>query len=199
VIDLRRLREDAEYRRGIERKRVRAGLIEEVMRLDEIRRHLASEVEGMRARQNAASKEIGKASPEERQAKILAAGERKLELAAQEAALREVDEELRELALQLPNPADPSVPDGGEDEGEVLKTIGDATDAPPLDHAAFGEALGLVDTVHAEDSTRVLAVRSILTPETRGIAAVTLRHQDRVERLAAMERRERDFARAEQK
>jgi seryl-tRNA synthetase len=107
----------------------------------------------MRARQNAASKEIGKASPEERQAKILAAGELKLELAAQEQALRDVDEQLRELALQLPNSADPLVPDGGEDDGEVLKSVGDATDAPPLDHAAFGEALGLVDTVHAAEAS----------------------------------------------
>ncbi len=153
MIDLRRLRDDPEYRRGIERKRVRDGLIDEVLARDGIRRSLASEVDGMRARQNAASKEISTAAPEERQAKIHVAGERKLELAAQEAALREVDEQLRELALQLPNAADPSVPDGGEDDGEVLKVVGDTPEAPPLDHAAFGEALGLVDTAHAAEAS----------------------------------------------
>jgi len=153
VIDLRRLREDPEYRRGIERKRVRAGVIDEVLGLDQVRRKLASEVDGMRARQNAASAEIGKAAPEERQAKIHAAGELKLELAAQDEALREVDTALRELALQLPNPADPSVPDGGEDEGEVRKVVGETPEAPTLDHAAFGEALGLVDTVHAAEAS----------------------------------------------
>ena len=34
---------------------------------------------------------------------------------------------LRALALQLPNPADASVPDGGEDDGEVVRTVGDTT------------------------------------------------------------------------
>ena len=100
MIDLKRLREEPEYRRGIERKRVRAGLIDEVLKLDDIRRKMISEVEERRARQNAASKEIGQAPPEERQAKIQAAGELKLELAAQEEALRAVEEELRGVALQ---------------------------------------------------------------------------------------------------
>ncbi len=153
MIDLRRLRDDPEYRRGIERKRVRDGMIDEVLGLDEVRRNLASKVDGMRARQNAASAEIAKAAPEDRQAKIHAAGELKLELTAQEEALRAVDAQLRDLALQLPNSADASVPDGGEDDGEVLKVVGDAPDAPPLDHAAFGEALGLVDTAHAAEAS----------------------------------------------
>jgi seryl-tRNA synthetase len=153
MIDLKRLRDEPEYRRGIERKRVRGNLVEEVLRLDEIRRKLAAEVEGMRARQNAASKEIGKAKPDERQAKIQAAGELKIELGAQEEALRAVDEELRALALQLPNPADASVPDGGEDDGEVIEVVGGTPAAPPLDHAAFAEDLGLVDTVHAAEAS----------------------------------------------
>jgi seryl-tRNA synthetase len=153
VIDLRRLRDDPEYRQGIERKRVRENLVDEVLHLDEIRRKLASEVEGMRARQNAASKEIGKVAPEQRQARIHAAGELKIELGAQEEALRAIDEELRALALQLPNPADASVPDGGEDDGEVLAVVGAAPGSPRLDHAAFAEALGLVDTAHAAEAS----------------------------------------------
>jgi seryl-tRNA synthetase len=153
MIDLKRLRDEPEYRRGIERKRVRAGLIDEVLALDTVRRGLATELDELRARQNAASKAIGKAAPEERQAKIQAAGELKLELTAQEEAFREVDEQLSALALQLPNPADSSVPDGGEDDGDVVKTVGATVDAPPLDHAALGEALGLVDMVRAAEAS----------------------------------------------
>jgi seryl-tRNA synthetase len=153
MIDLKRLRDEPEYRRGIERKRVRAGLIDEVLALDAVRRGLATELDELRARQNAASKAIGKAAPEERQAKIQAAGELKLELTAQEEAFREVDEQLSALALQLPNPADSSVPDGGEDDGDVVKTVGATVDAPPLDHAALGEALGLVDMVRAAEAS----------------------------------------------
>jgi seryl-tRNA synthetase len=153
VIDLKRLRDDPEYRRGIERKRVGEGLIDEVLKLDDIRRKLGSEVDGMRARQNAASKEIGQAKPEERQAKIHAAGELKIELATQEEALRAVEERLREVALQLPNPADESAPDGGEDDGEVVKTVGATPPAPALDHAALAERMGFVDTEHAAEAS----------------------------------------------
>ena len=117
MIDLKRLRTDAEYRRGIERKRVRAGLIDDVLAIDETHRALVTEVDGLRARQNAASKEIGKAAPDERAAKIEAAAKLKEELTAKEQMLQEFDAGLRELASQVPNSADASVPDGGEDDG----------------------------------------------------------------------------------
>jgi len=153
VIDLKRLREEPAYRAGIERKRVRAGLVDEVLALDERRRAVAREVEELRARQNAASKEIGRAGPEEREAKIRAAGELKAELTAAEGVLREVDAELRARALELPNPAAPEVPEGGEDDGAVVRVVGGTPPAPPLDHAALGEALGVVDTVRAAEAS----------------------------------------------
>ncbi len=145
MIDLKRLREEPAYRAGIERKRVRDGLLDDVVAADDARRALLTEVEELRARQNAASKEIGKASPEERPAKIAAAGALKEDLTAREPALADAEAAVRALALQVPNPADESVPDGGEDDGEVLRTVGDAGPAPALDHAAFAEAMGFVD------------------------------------------------------
>jgi seryl-tRNA synthetase len=145
MIDLRRLRDEPTYRTGIERKRVRAGLIDELLAADDARRALLTEVEELRARQNAASKEIGKASPDDRPAKIAAAGALKEELSAREPALAEAEAAVRALALAVPNPADADVPDGGEDDGDVVRTVGDAGPAPALDHAAFGEAMGFVD------------------------------------------------------
>jgi seryl-tRNA synthetase len=153
VIDLKRLREEPEYRRGIERKRVRDGLIDAVLEADAARRALAQEVEGLRARQNAASKEIGKAAPDERPAKIDAAGRLKDELAAQEKELQAADARLRQLALQVPNPADASVPEGGEDEGEVVRVVGGTAEPPPLDHAAFSEQMGFVDQPRAAEAS----------------------------------------------
>jgi len=153
VIDLKRLRDEAEYRRGIERKRVRVGLIDEVLAADEARRALVTEVDGLRARQNAASKEIGKAAADERPAKIETAAQLKEELAAKEKELQAADAEFRTLALQVPNPADVSVPEGGEDEAEVLKTFGVIPEAPALDHAAFAETIGFVDTVRAAEAS----------------------------------------------
>ncbi len=146
MIDLRRLRDEPDYRAGIERKRVRPGLIDDVIAADALHRALLTEVEELRARQNAASKEIGRAAPQERPTKIAAAGALKEALAAREPELANAESILRELALGVPNPADPSVPDGGEDEGDVIRTVGDTGPAPALDHAEFAEAMGWVDS-----------------------------------------------------
>ena len=151
MIDLKRLRDDHAYRLGVERKRVRDGLLDELVAVDDERRRLLTEVESLRARQNAASKEIGKAAPEERPTKIEAAAALKEELSNLEPALGVIEERVRELTLQVPNPAHESVPEGGEDEGEVLRVVGDTTESPPLDHAALGESLGFVDSERAAE------------------------------------------------
>jgi seryl-tRNA synthetase len=153
VIDLRRLREDPEYRRGIERKRVADDLLERVLAADDARRALLAEVEELRARQNAASKEIGRAPAEERDAKIAAASALKDDLVAKEPLLTEAEARLRELLLQIPNPADTSVPAGGEDDNEVLRVVGEPADAPPSDHDEYGVRMGFVDTKHAVEAS----------------------------------------------
>jgi seryl-tRNA synthetase len=145
------LRSEPEYRAGIERKRVAPGLIDEVLAADEARRGALGEVEELRARQNAASKEIGRAAPDERPAKIAAAASLKDELAQREPMLADAEARFNELVIRVPNPAHESVPDGGEDDYEVLRTVGDTPAAPAggLDHAELGERLGFVDTERA--------------------------------------------------
>jgi seryl-tRNA synthetase len=153
MIDLKRLRSDTEYRRGIERKRVRPGLVDDVLALDATHRALVADVDAHRARQNSASKEIAKADAAERAHKIEAAAKLKEELAATEQLLQGTEHQLRELALQLPNPADASVPDGGEEDFVVVRTVGTTPPAPTLDHAAFAEAIGFVDSAHGAEAS----------------------------------------------
>jgi seryl-tRNA synthetase len=153
VIDLKRLRSDADYRRGIERKRVQERLIDQVLVLDDEHRQQVGAVDALRAPLNAASKEIGTAAPDERDAKIEAASKIKADLKANEQILQSIALQLRELALQLPNPADASVPDGGEDDAAEIKKVGEVRDAPALDHAAFAEAIGFVDSVRAAEAS----------------------------------------------
>jgi seryl-tRNA synthetase len=149
VIDLRRLRDEPEYRAGIERKRVAPGLIDDVLALDGQRRDLQHQAEELRREQNAASKAVGKAAPEERQDKIAAAAALKEQLSALEGSLKDAEEGLRVRALQVPNPADASVPDGGEHDG-VVREVGTFTSDPPArDHAAFADAMGFVEHAHA--------------------------------------------------
>src|SRR4029079_11090813 len=57
------------------------------------------------------------------------------------------------LALQVPNPADESAPDGGEDDGVVVKSVGATIDPRRLDHGACGESLGSVDSEHGAEAS----------------------------------------------
>jgi len=149
VIDLRRLRDDPAYRRGALDKGVNADLLDRVCAADAEHRELQQRTEELRSRSNAASRDIGRADPAERPAKIEAAGELKAELTALEAELATTELELRDLALQVPNPAHESVPVGGEDDYAVVREHGERSDPPAADHAIFGDAIGFVDTERA--------------------------------------------------
>ena len=149
MIDLRALRDDPAIRLAIERKRVSPELIEEVLALDREHSDLQQAVEQMRARQKAASKAVSGADPDDRVGLVAQASESKQELQVGEGALNEITARLNDLALQIPSPADASVPDGGEDDGEVLRTVGDTPPPPPMDHGQFGSALGFIETDHA--------------------------------------------------
>jgi len=153
MIDMKRLRDESDYRAGVERKRVAPGLIDELLGVDAERRALTTQVEALRARQNAASKEIGRADPSERPAKIAAATALKEELAALEPQLADLEARAHALALHVPNPADASVPDGGEDDGEVLRVVGGTPEPPALDHADYGHSRGWVDAEHASEAS----------------------------------------------
>ncbi len=150
MIDLRRLRAEPAYRAGIERKRVGPGLVDEVLALDAEVRAQRSATEELRARHKAVSKEVGRGRGDRARAEASALKE-EVQRADQELATLEA--RLRGLALTVPNPADPSVPDGGEDDGEVLRTVGPPRPAPPLDHAAYAEAMGFVEVHHAVEAS----------------------------------------------
>lgn len=149
MIDLRQLRDNSEYRDGVIRKGAESGAVDAVLLADSERRASLGSVEAKRAEANAASKEIGRSAPEDREAKKEAAKALKDELSGLEETLRLADERLNDLAIVLPNAAHPTVPVGGEDGFRVEKEFGERTPEPPLDHAEIGEKLGIVDTERA--------------------------------------------------
>lgn len=144
MIDRKLLREDSDYRARIEAKRVDPALIDNFLNVDEERSTLSQKVEDLRAQRNAVSKEIGKAAPEEREEKLAAAAKVKEELDGLEAKLSELDAKTRELILQIPNPIHESVPVGGEEDFEVIKTHGEEFAAKKMDHADYGQHMGWV-------------------------------------------------------
>ena len=149
MIDLKKLREDDGYRRGVVAKGVDPATIDRLLALADQHRAALAEAEDLRAQSNAASKEIGRAAPEERQAKIDAAGQLKNELTEAETTLTAATELLDELALTVPNPAHQSVPEGDEDAFRVETEVGECASEVPFDHGTIGQRLGLVDTERA--------------------------------------------------
>lgn len=149
MIDLKRLREDADYRDGAERKGASASSIDELLAADEAARAERTTTERLRADANAASKAIGQADPAERPAAIEAAQGLKADLKAAEEALSVAEATASELALTIPNPAHESVPAGGEDDFRTEAVVGEAGPTPLLNHGELGEKLGIVDTERA--------------------------------------------------
>ena len=152
MIDLRKLREDTDYRSGIIHKGVDDRTLDEVLDLDTTCRALQAEVEQLRSDQNRASKDIGKSSPEEREEKINSAAKIKAELQKVEKRFVEASDDLRDIAITIPNPADPRCPAGGEDDYEVIEVVGEQNKPPPMDHAEYGQHMGWVEKEKAAEN-----------------------------------------------
>jgi seryl-tRNA synthetase len=152
VIDLRLLRDDPD---AVRRAYDRRGGVEEldrVIELDRRHRELLGEVESLRAQHNKASKDIGRASPEDRPTAIAAAKQLADKVKSLEPALDEIETELNDVAAYLPNLPHDSVPDGlTEDDNVVEREVGDKPrfDFEPRDHVELGESLGIFDSERA--------------------------------------------------
>jgi len=118
--------------------------------LQERRKALQVETENLQSERNTSAKNIGKAKAQgEDIAPLLAAvndmGDR---LAECESALQEVQGQLRDIELDLPNLLDDSVPDGkDESDNTEVRIWGEPTELgfEPRDHIELGESLGMID------------------------------------------------------
>ena len=134
VIDLKKLRDEETYRNGVIRKGIEPSVIDDVLHYEEVCRKLLQEVEELRSLQNAASKEIGRASPEQREEKIAAAASMKESLQSKENEYSSAVATLDDLTFGLPNPASERCPSGGEEDYEVLEIVGDCNEAVSYTH-----------------------------------------------------------------
>jgi len=128
VIDVRAARHDpAGFRAALERKDA-AGSFDELMAADRRWLELVPRVDELRSR----TKAKGKPTPEQLE-ELRAA---KAELAALEDELARAAAERDEALLRVPNPPDPTAPDGfTEDDAEELRRVGEPPDlANPRDH-----------------------------------------------------------------
>ena len=151
MIDIKKLRDDFDKtaaelaRRGVEKER-----LEKARELDAKRRALVGETETLKAKRNAASKEIGKIAKEG--GDIAAAKEemRKVgdRIAEIDKELGQVEVELRETLLMIPNIPAPEIPTGMDSSANVVvRKVGEWKDPDfkILDHMTVGEKLGIFD------------------------------------------------------
>jgi len=152
MLDLKAIRDNPDAFRAALQRRGAADALASALDLDQRLRDLKTQVEALRAEQNRASKEIGRAVPDERQAKIDAVGALSQQLKDLEPRLQQTQDELDQLLLRIPNVPHESVPDGLTDEDNVLvKEVGSPPDMTfePKDHVDLGSPLGLLDMERA--------------------------------------------------
>ena len=151
MIDPKWLRNNPDIaRRSQEARGDSVELIDELLAADEARRSGIVAFENLRAEQKELGTRIPKVQGDERN-QLLA---RTRQLAADVKAAQEESEaagaRFDELMLQLGNIVIDGVPLGGEDDGEVIETVGTPRDFAaegfePRDHLEIGEALGAID------------------------------------------------------
>ncbi len=152
MLDLQLIRNDPEaVKKAIESLGAEAP-IDEILNLDEKRRELLVEVEGLRHERNVTSKKIGQMKDEaERQALIDTMGKVNERIKLLEAGLRDVDEALDSALYLVPNLPHESVP-VSLDEGDnpVIRQEGEPRTAEdfgftPVPHWDLGPHLGIID------------------------------------------------------
>ena len=148
MIDLRLLRDDPDLIRASQRRRGESTeVVDDLLRADEERRAATQRFEGLRAEQRSLSKQVPRASGDERAALLVRTKELAAEVKRAEAETGAADEALRRAQLAVPNVVQDGVPPGGEDDFVVLREVGDLPQiAEPRDHLEIGEALRAIDT-----------------------------------------------------
>jgi seryl-tRNA synthetase len=150
MLDLKRIRESTdEVRRGLAAKRSGAAL-DTLLELDRRRRQVVTDVEALKNRRNVVSKEIGQIRKAGGDASAIMAEMREAgdRIAAADAEIARMDEELSGLLLTLPNVPHASVQPGEDATGNlVVRTHGEprAFDFEPRPHWDVGARLGILD------------------------------------------------------
>ncbi len=148
VIDLKIVREDPDRVRASQLARGEdPALVDALLAADNERRAAILEADDLRSEQKTFSKQIGKASPEERPALLEHAGELSTRVKAADAQRDAAEQRYDTVLRSISNIIEDGVPAGGEDDFVVLETVG--TPKPidnPRDHLELGESLGLIDT-----------------------------------------------------
>ena len=147
MLDLTFIRNNADLVRQAAINRGDAAPVDRLLEVDARRREIIQAEEALRERRNQLGKQM--ADPKQRTPELIDEGRRLGEQVKSLSAERaQLDAQLDELLLQVPNIPDPSVPVGkDEHDNVVLRTVGQPRqfDFDPKPHWDLGEQLGIID------------------------------------------------------
>lgn len=150
MLDLKFIRQNPDLvRQALVQKRVELDL-DRLLALDEERRALLTEVEQLKARRNAVSKEVGRLKKEGQDTAAITEEMRQVgeRIKAHDDRLRDVEADLGDLLLRVPNLPDPAAPVGeSEDDNVEVRRWGEprAFAFAPKPHWDVGTDLDLLD------------------------------------------------------
>ena len=159
MLDTKELRNNfEEVKAGLAKRRGEFNL-DSFLELDKERRAVLREIEDMKAKQNAVSREIPKLKKEGADTTAIMAEMKTLsdEIKALDPKVKEVDEKIENLLMSIPNIPHPSVAVGDSDEDNIeIRKWGEATkfeNFEPKPHWELGEALNILDPATAAKTT----------------------------------------------
>lgn len=150
MLDMKFVRDNPEL--VIEAVKKRNGSLDlgEFLALDRQRRELTQQVEALKKERNNASQAIGRLKKagqdaSQQQQEVRAIGDK---IAADDRALKEIEQRLRDILLLIPNIPAADTPLGSDDSANpVIRTWSEPTKFPftPKPHWEIGEGLGILD------------------------------------------------------
>lgn len=150
MLDIRAIRSNPEE---VKRKLARRGQeyrIDDILKLDEERRQLLSQVEELKSRKNKVSEEVARLKKARQDADALIAEMRQVsdKIKEDDDKVKELDEEISKILLTIPNTPSETTPDGTSDaDNKEVRRWGEPTsfEYEPKAHWDIGEDLGILD------------------------------------------------------
>ncbi len=151
MLDLKLIRGETEKVKKALGRRKEVVDIDAIIAVDDKRRALLYEVEGLKAKQNEVTKKIPamKKAGEDTTAVFAEMKEISERIKELDSQVREVEEELNRMMLTIPNVPDDSVPDGDTDEDNIeIRRFGEPKNFSfePKAHWDLGKDLGVLDS-----------------------------------------------------
>ena len=151
MIDIKLLRDHPDAVRASQRARGEdEGIVDEILKADELRRSSIAEFEALRAEQKAFGKKVAAAQGDQKAVLVAAAKATSDLVKVLQIAATDAEVELATLIRRVPNIVIEGIPSGGEDDFRVLETVGAARDFvaegfEPKDHLELAEGLDALD------------------------------------------------------